>query len=668
MTRRHLALLSLLLAPPLGGVSLRAQGLTPTAEALYADAAAKEAAVRKALASPNPPLNVLRAVRTVILDFEAVVRRYPASALGDDALWRAALLSSDAFREFRDAREQQSGTKLLQTLIAQYPSSPLARQSPALIAELSVLAPRGIVTAEPPATAEIPRPPVSTPTSVGSAPPAAAAPASTTATTAAPAPRADKASSQASNQLAMINGIRRVTLPDVVRVIIELDREVSFRDNRLANPARVFLDLPSTVASKTLLDQTLRFDGDTDPVHQIRLGRHPNNTTRVVLEAEAVSSYSVYTLYNPFRLVVDCLRGTPVEKTTASTPAVPTSTPGRTPALPPFPRALPARGPAALTARRVEPWTLTTPAVTATNTAGISEASIEPLPEPPLAAPVTPATVSMLPSVPVPMPVPAPLAVAAIGAAIETPSRMLSGGFSLARQLGMGVSRIVIDPGHGGHDPGAKGIGASEADLVLDVALRLEKLFQSSPGIEVILTRRTDAYVTLQERTSIANRENADLFLSIHANANDVATARGVETYFLNFANSPGTAATAARENAAAGRAMGELPDVVKAIALNSKLQESRDFALYVQREMVARLGTSGKNPRDLGVKQAPFQVLIGAAMPSILTEVAFLSNTQEAKLVKQAAYRQKIAEALFSAVRKYQNSLSHVQSHVAQQ
>ncbi|MEQ1872022.1 MAG: N-acetylmuramoyl-L-alanine amidase, partial [Vicinamibacterales bacterium] len=646
--------------------SLRAQGLTPTAEALYADAAAKETAVRKALALPNPPPTVLRAVRTVVLDFESVVRRYPASDLGDDALWRAALLSSDAFRVFLDAREQQSGTKLLQTLIAQYPSSPLARQSPALIAELSVLSPRVNVTVAPPAAAETPRPPVSSPTSVGSAPPAAAAPASPPATSAAPAPLSAKTSRQADKQLAIINGIRRVTLPDVVRVIIELDREVSFRDNRLTNPDRVFLDLPSTVAAKTLLDQTLRFDGDTDPVHQIRLGRHPNNTTRVVLEAEAVSSYSVYALYNPFRLVVDCMRGTRVEKTSASTPAIPTITPGRTPALSPFPRALPPRGPAALSARRVEPWTLTTPAVTATNATAIREASIEPLPEPPPAAPVTAATVSMLPSVPVP--VPAPLAVAAIGTSIETPSRMLSGGFSLARQLGMGVSRIVIDPGHGGHDPGAKGIGASEADLVLDVALRLEKLFQSSPGIEVILTRRTDAYVTLQERTSIANRENADLFLSIHANANDVASARGVETYFLNFANSPGTAATAARENAAAGRAMGELPDVVKAIALNSKLQESRDFAIYVQREMVARLGTSGKNPRNLGVKQAPFQVLIGAAMPSILTEVAFLSNTQEAKLVKQAAYRQKIAEALFSAVRKYQNSLSRVQSHVAQQ
>src|SRR4030095_15302616 len=142
-------------------------------------------------------------------------------------------------------------------------------------------------------------------------------------------------------------------------------------------------------------------------------------------------------------------------------------------------------------------------------------------------------------------------AVAAPGAnkqPADLPSRNLNGGLSIARQLGLGISRIVIDPGHGGHDPGAMGKGVTEAELVLDVALRLEQLLLKQQGVEVILTRRTDEFIPLPERTAIANREGADLFLSIHANASNNAQARGVETHFLNFANNLSAAAVAARE------------------------------------------------------------------------------------------------------------------------
>src|SRR5712691_10983769 len=241
---------------------------------------------------------------------------------------------------------------------------------------------------------------------------------------------------------------------------------------------------------------------------------------------------------------------------------------------------------------------------------------------------------------------------------VEPRAKNLAGGFSIARQLGLGVSRIVIDAGHGGYDPGAKGKGVTEAELVLDVALRLEKLLQKVPGVEVILTRRTDEFIPLQERTAMANREGADLFLSIHANASPNATARGIETYFLNFANNLSAAAVAARENAASGQTMGALPDIVKAIALNNKLDESRDFATQVQRSMIERLKTANRTIRNLGVKQAPFVVLIGAAMPSVLAEISFVTNPQEARLLKGNAYRQKIAESLLNAIRKYQTSL----------
>ena len=172
------------------------------------------------------------------------------------------------------------------------------------------------------------------------------------------------------------------------------------------------------------------------------------------------------------------------------------------------------------------------------------------------------------------------------------------------------------------------------------------------------MTRDTDVFIPLEERTAIANREGADLFLSIHANASRSSAARGVETYFLNFASNPEASAVAARENSASARAMHSLPEIVRAIALNNKIDESRDFADIVQRSMVRKLGTRNMQLRDLGVKQAPFVVLIGAAMPSVLAEISFVTNKQEGQLLKTGAYRQQIAEALFDAVVRYQQSL----------
>jgi N-acetylmuramoyl-L-alanine amidase len=176
--------------------------------------------------------------------------------------------------------------------------------------------------------------------------------------------------------------------------------------------------------------------------------------------------------------------------------------------------------------------------------------------------------------------------------------------------------------------------------------------------VKVILTRRTDVYVSLEERTAVANRENADLFLSIHANGSRNTKAGGVETYFLNFATNQDAAAVAARENATSAQSMSTLPDVVKAIALNNKLDESRDFATIVQRELLTQLRPANKELKDLGVKQAPFVVLIGAAMPSVLAEVSFVTNLQEARLLRGASYRQRVAQALFAATRRYQASL----------
>ena len=250
--------------------------------------------------------------------------------------------------------------------------------------------------------------------------------------------------------------------------------------------------------------------------------------------------------------------------------------------------------------------------------------------------------------------------------AARPPAKNGDGGFSLSRQLGLGIARVVIDPGHGGNDPGAQVRGLSEAELTLDVALRLEKLLQKQPGVEVVLTRRRDVYVTLEERTAIANRAGADLFLSIHTNASDDTRAAGIETYFLNFATTSAAEAVAARENAGSNRAMRELNDIVKAIALNNKIDESRDFATAVQGAMVSRLKRVNAQARNLGVKQAPFMVLIGATMPSVLAEISFITNRQEAALLRTARYRDQIAEALFTGVMNYQRALKKSQATAA--
>jgi N-acetylmuramoyl-L-alanine amidase len=177
-------------------------------------------------------------------------------------------------------------------------------------------------------------------------------------------------------------------------------------------------------------------------------------------------------------------------------------------------------------------------------------------------------------------------------------------------------------------------------------------------GVEVVLTRRTDVYIPLEERTKIANRSEADLFLSIHANSSRNPTAKGIETYFLSFASSPEAEAIAARENATSEREMHQLPDLIKAISLNNKLDESRDLAGMVQESLVATLKKTNKEVRSRGVKKAPFVVLIGAQMPSVLAEISFITNKQELQLVKTAAYKEKIAQALYAAVLRYRKSL----------
>jgi N-acetylmuramoyl-L-alanine amidase len=250
---------------------------------------------------------------------------------------------------------------------------------------------------------------------------------------------------------------------------------------------------------------------------------------------------------------------------------------------------------------------------------------------------------------------------AALAGSATAATTTSAGKSSLTRVLGLKIGRVVIDPGHGGHDAGSSGpSGLTEKEITLDVALRLSRLLEDDLGAEVVLTRADDRYVSLEDRGAIANRSRADLFISIHANASRHSAATGVETYYLNFTSSPEALEVAARENAVSERSVNDLGDLIKKIALKDKLDESREFAGKVQAALYQGAGRAGNRTKDRGVRKAPFVVLIGAGMPSILTEIGFLSNAREEALLKKPEYRQKIAESLFRGIEKYAGTLSH--------
>jgi N-acetylmuramoyl-L-alanine amidase len=231
---------------------------------------------------------------------------------------------------------------------------------------------------------------------------------------------------------------------------------------------------------------------------------------------------------------------------------------------------------------------------------------------------------------------------------------------SLVRALGLKVGRIVIDAGHGGHDSGTLGPGGiQEKDVVLDVALRVGKLLHQRLGAEIVYTRDDDTFIPLETRTAIANKAQADLFLSIHGNSSPEPSARGVETYYLNFTSDPNALDVAARENAVSSHSVHQLSDLVRKITLKDKIDESREFAADVDAGLYAGLKAGNPGFKDRGVKKAPFVVLIGAQMPSILAEISFLTNPSDAEQLREGSYRQRIAESLDAGVERYLQGLS---------
>lgn len=570
------------------------------ADALYRHAAADEAAVRKALSTQPPPRTVLRAVRTTVIDYETAVAAAPLHAKGDDALWRAAILCADAFEVFHDETERRAAIRLLERLTREYPDTPYRAEATARRDMLN--AARGTAGADvaprTPAVVSQGTTPATAPSRVPSPP--ATAPRRTEPVSGAPA--AASASAASGRTVATVTALAGRATEGGAQVSITLDREVAFTGTMQAGTTPAYaLDLPQSRLGATVPSrQPAPARGLLGPV---RTEMRPGGDLRVTVDLTGSARCDAVPRYTPFQILLDCVA--------TAAPRVPTGSRAPVTVAPPATRTPPAS----------------------------ADARTPPVVPPP----------------------PAPSSAA--GAARVTPAasvpRLPADGPSMARQLGLGVARIVIDPGHGGHDPGTLHGGLSEADIVLDVAQRVAKLLRKDKGLSVLLTRTDDRFVPLSERTAFANANGADLFLSIHVNAAPTPDAKGVETYVLDFADTLSASAVAARENAASGQTMGELPDAIKQIALHSKLAESRTFARLVQRQVLGSVRQAQPTIKDLGVKQAPFLVLIGAAMPSVLSEIAFLTNPDESALLAKPAYRQRVAQGLADGIRAYAATLT---------
>lgn len=221
------------------------------------------------------------------------------------------------------------------------------------------------------------------------------------------------------------------------------------------------------------------------------------------------------------------------------------------------------------------------------------------------------------------------------------------------------IRRIVVDPGHGGHDPGAIGAsGLQEKDVVLAIGLKLRDLFKEELGLDVVMTRSTDIFIPLEERTAIANKVGADLFLSVHANAAPNRAAAGIETYYLNLAKTDKVAQLAAKENGTSLEKVSVLQAILFDLMANYKLNDSAHLADEVQKSLHKKIRTAYSDVKNLGVKQGPFYVLVGASMPSILVETAFLSNATEEARLGDPAYQILAAEGILNGVRSYIISL----------
>ncbi len=634
-----------------------------------AKAPAAVAAVADLLAEKGRVLADPRASRAALGQYEFLRQQYPRSPQVESVM----LLEAEVCRQ--DLKDLACAEEKFRAVIAAVPGSSFAEQAALELDSMKTTGPAASNSAASQTKPETkpeprpePKPDMRGSTAEMRAAPAKPAPelppvAEASASAQPPAaPSAGNSGTGSSRKIVAITGMRHWSNPTSTRIAIDLGGKVEYEAARVQNPDRIFFDLHGARLASGLNGHQVEVVDD-GYLKRIRAAQFMPNVTRVVLDVTDVTEYSAFLLPDPWRLIIDIHSDKVAAKGAEGRGKDANGLPPNQPSTP---------APAASRHKAV-------PAADSTiaDVAGLSseptkvEATARPTSEPVSAhVPVSVATTSK------PEPA-AGQAVAPTGQrrgkkrrnavepqeAQELPHAAeptADGQRSLVRALGLKVGRIVIDAGHGGHDSGTLGPGGiEEKDVVLDVALRTGKLLHQRLGAEIVYTRSDDTFIPLETRTAIANKAQADLFLSIHGNSSQEPSARGVETYYLNFTSDPNALEVAARENAVSSQSVHQLSDLVRKITLKDKIDESREFAADVDAGLFAGLRSGNTGLKDRGVKKAPFVVLIGAQMPSILAEISFITNPDDAEQLQTGSYRQRIAQALDAGVERYLNGLS---------
>jgi N-acetylmuramoyl-L-alanine amidase len=555
--------------------------------------------------------------------YQFLIHEYPASKYSQDAFLRIAKLQRDQLGDTATARTTY------EDFLKRYPRSPRKREAQEALAELALL-------------------------QNSEAPSAKSSPAENSVRAANSTEEKREESSANSSgksggrsetsEIPRVRRIRAEANAEVTRVTIDLENSVQYMSGRIANPDRIFFDLHAARLTPEVARGNIQVGGGL--LTAVRVAQNHVGVVRVVLDVNGVKDYTASLTNNPTQLVIDLYGKPPAAVLNAKSKRGQQSSNGdsnanESPAntVPgtvqnaesksgtqkpsPFPDPT-AAGNSSAVAHNSSPTTKNAKSKSLkTTSAGTKPDLIQP-------------------------------------ASAPQPTR--TGQSTLTRALGLKVGRIVIDAGHGGHDTGTIGpTGLMEKDLCLDVALRLGKIIeQRLPGADVVYTRSDDTFIPLEERTNIANQAKADLFISIHANSSQDHAARGIETYYLNLKGSAEAMEVAARENATAQEGVHDLQDLVKKIAQTEKIEESKEFAEDIQDSLSKRIPKPGKM-KNRGVRKAPFVVLIGADMPSILTEISFLSNPADEQLLKKPEQRQKVAEGLYQGVASYLQAINSV-------
>lgn len=660
-------------------------------------------AVAELLEDQGRLLNDPKSFKDAIGQLVFLRREYPGSKFRADALFTIG----EIYRDDLDDTKQAKAT--FEDFVKRYPGNSRAQEARKAIAEID-----NPSAAKSPFQAKAPRQRPGRQKSLRAAEDAPKPPVADD-TPDAPAPPQQQDAAVVSNdsqphRLPRLTGIRHWSTGDYTRIAIDLEQEVKYQSGRVPHPDRIFFDLYGTKLAPELVGKS--FEVDTGFLHKIRVAQYKLGMARVVLDVDDVAEYSAFLLPNPYRLIIDIHGKLPPNKLAknkepkkapqdTTKPAAPETQPSTaddnsgqdvtvtnvkpSDSNPPSSKptvnvpadvqtadagkSIPIKGHGKDKDKDKERVVTQTPAETAkviTPKITVDESAIddsgraagEPTSGPTFES-IAPKESSRNKKTSVDV---RSRSAATTAATTHTAAPNAAGERSLIRALGLKIGKIVVDAGHGGHDTGTIGPnGLEEKDLVLDVALKLGKLLENKLGAEVVYTRDDDTFIPLETRTAIANKEQADLFISIHANSSDDPTARGVETYYLNFTSRADALEVAARENAVSEKSIHELQDLVKKIALKEKIGESREFASDVQRSLYSGLSAKSPNLRNRGVKKAPFVVLIGANMPSILAEISFVSNPDDAKKLKTNDYRQRIADSLYKGVFKYVNSLSGI-------